>query len=74
MELNPSDKFFIEDEDDNLILITSMKIEQNMVKNRFLLLEGTRFYVDYESNSIDEAKEKVEISISFNVEDIVAKD
>ena len=56
MEFNPPDKFFIEDEDDNLILITSMKIEQNMVKNRFLLLEGTRFYVDYESNSIDEAK------------------
>lgn len=74
MELNPSDKFFIEDEDDNLILITSMKIDQNMVKNRFLLLEGTRFYVDYESDEIDKAREKVVVSISFDVEDIVAKD
>jgi len=70
MKLRVEDKFFIEDDDGNLILITSIDIDQNMIKNNWVEMKGTKFYVDYDSNSIDKSKLDVSVMISFNVETI----
>ena len=75
MKLNSEDKFFIEDDSDgSLILITEVELDSDMIKNRYLIMKGTRFYVDYESNEIDKENGEVEVSVSFNVEDIFSKD
>lgn len=75
MKLNSEDKFFIEDDSDgSLILITEVELDPDMIKNRYLIMKGTRFYVDYESNEIDKENGEVEVSVSFNVEDIFSKD
>ena len=75
MKLNSEDKFFIEDDSDgSLILITEVELDSDMIKNRYLIMKGTRFYVDYGSNEIDKENGEVEVSVSFNVEDIFSKD
>lgn len=70
MLLKAEDKFFIEDDDGNLILINRIKIDQSMIKNNWLEMEGVKFYVDYKSDDIDKAKIDVSVSVSFNVENI----
>ena len=49
MELGITDKFFIQDDDENLILVDEINIIQDMIKNNYMTLRGTRFYVDYET-------------------------
>lgn len=70
MELGITDKFFIQDDDENLILVDEINIIQDMIKNNYMTLRGTRFYVDYETNNIDKANSRVEVQISFDIEDI----
>lgn len=71
MKLDVADKFFIQDDDcEDLILVDEIRIDQNMIKNNFILLRGTRFFVDWDENNIDKANSRVELSVSFNIEDI----
>ena len=70
MELSITDKFFIQDDDENLILVDEINIIQDMIKNNYMTLRGTRFYVDYKTNNIDKANSRVEVQISFDIEDI----
>jgi hypothetical protein len=69
IELDVDDKFFIE-HDGDLILIDEMELNPNMIKNNFIALEGTRFFVDYEENNIDKANSRVVVTMSFNIESI----
>ena len=70
MKLDVTEKFFIEDDDDDLILIDVIEIDQNMIKNNYMTLKGTRFFVDYVNNNIDKANCRVKVQISFDIEDI----
>lgn len=71
LEMGTSEKFFLEDESDgSIILISEIDIDPSLAKSNHLILRGNRFYVDYENNAIDEAKQKVEVLISFFIEGI----
>lgn len=75
MKLLPEDKFFIEDENDgSLVLINEINLDPNMIKNMYMIMKGTRFYVDYEIDEIDKDVNEVEVSVSFNIEGIFSKD
>lgn len=69
IKLGVDDKFFIEDDND-LILVDEIDLDLNMVKNNFIVLEGTRFFVDYENNNIDKANSRVVVTMSFNIESV----
>ena len=71
-KLNYNDKFFIidDDNDGDLILVDEIEIDLNMIKTNYVILRGTRFFVDYDENNIDKDKRRVELLVSFTVEDI----
>lgn len=71
LAIDPVEKFFLEDENDgSIILISKIEIEPNMIKNNCLTLKGTRFYVDYEDETIDKAIREVEVVIDFSINGI----
>ena len=74
MKLSSQNKFFINNDNEYLILVTEIEIDQNMIKNNFITMKGTRFFVDYESNEIDKGKDEVIVSVSFDVEGIYEDD
>lgn len=69
-KLEPENKFFLYDDDDNLILIEEIDVDPMMVVNGYMELKGSRFFVDYDGNDIEKAKCKVKVHISFDIEDI----
>lgn len=71
LAIDPVEKFFLEDENDgSIILISKIEIDPNMIKNNYLILKGTRFYVDYENETIDKAIREVEVVIDFSINGI----
>lgn len=71
LTIDPTEKFFLEDESDgSMILVSEIEINPNMVKSNYLALKGTRFYVDYEEETIDKATGEVEVVISFSINGI----
>lgn len=69
-KLKEENKFFLYDDDDNLILIEEIDVDPMMVVNGYMELKGSRFFVDYKDNIIEKAKHKVRVQISFDIEDI----
>lgn len=70
MKLSAQDKFFIKDDDGALVLVTEIVLNEDIIKNNFLTMKGVLFYVDYESDKIDEARVPAEVTVSFNIEGI----
>lgn len=69
MKLGLFDKFFITDDEDNLILINEIKCPTEMSKNGWMEFRGTKFYVDYENETIEKGNSCV-VQMSFYVENI----
>lgn len=70
MKLSTQDKFFIKDDNENLILITEIVLNKDLIKNNFIEMKGVQFYVDYESNVIEKPNNPVEVTVSFNIQGI----
>lgn len=70
MKLSAQDKFFIKDDDGALVLVTEIVLNEDMIKNNFLTMKGVLFYIDYDSNKIDEGRVPAEVTVSFNIENI----
>lgn len=73
MKLNPDQKFILQDDDGNLILITEVEFDFNILQNRIIPMKGIKFNVDYEDNTIKKYSE-VDIQTSFDIDGVYGKD
>lgn len=73
MKLNQDQKFILEDDDGNLILITEVDFDFQILQNRVIPMKGVKFEIDYEDNTISKYGE-VHVQTSFNIDGIYGKD
>lgn len=73
MKLSQEQKFILQDDDGNLILVTEMELDFSILQHRIIPMKGVKFDVDYESNTIGEYGE-VNIQTSFNIDAVYGKD
>lgn len=73
MKLSKDQKFILQDDDGNLILITEVEFDFNILQNRIIPMKGVKFEIDYEDNTIEEYGE-VNIQTSFNIDGVYGKD
>lgn len=73
MKLNQDQKFILQDDDGNLILITEVEFDFNILQNKIIPMKGTKFEIDYETNTIEEYGE-VNIQTSFNIDGVYGSD
>lgn len=73
MKLTEEQKFIIQDDDGNLILITEIDFDFNFLQNRVIPMKGVRFEVDYEDNTISEYRE-VDVQTSFDIDGVCEED
>lgn len=69
MKLNESQKFILPDDDGNLILITEIDFDYEVLQNKIIPMKGVQFEIDYINNTIKENGE-VEIQSSFSIDGI----
>lgn len=69
MKLNSDQKFILPDDDCNLILITEITLDYNILQNRIIPMKGIKFEVDYDNNTISRYEE-VNVQTSFNIDAI----
>ena len=73
MKLKPEEKFILQDDDGNLILITDVEFDFNILQNRVIPMKGIKFEIDYEDNNI-ELYGEVNIQTSFNIDGVYGKE
>lgn len=73
MKLNNEQKFIVQDDDGNLVLITEMTLDFNILQNRIIPMKGIKFEIDYDGNTISNAGE-VDLQTSFNIDGVYSKD
>ncbi|HZJ98772.1 MAG TPA: hypothetical protein VFC79_02130 [Tissierellaceae bacterium] len=69
MKLNNDQKFILQDDDGNLILITEVEFDFNILQNRVIPMKGVKFNIDYDNNDI-EYSEDVDIQTSFSIDGV----
>ena len=69
MKLRPEEKFVLQDDDGNLILITEVDFDFNVLQNRIIPMKGIKFEVYYDDNQIQNCGE-VSIQTSFNIDGV----
>ncbi|MCY6957935.1 hypothetical protein [Clostridium brassicae] len=73
MKLNEEQKFLLQDDDGNLILITEIDFNYELLKNQIMQMKGIKFEVDYSENTI-EKHDEVEVHTSFSIDGIFKKE
>lgn len=73
MKLKPEQKFVLQDDDGNLILITEVTFDFNILQNRVIPMTGVKFEIDYEDNTIEKYGE-VNIQTSFDIDAVYGND
>lgn len=73
MELNSDNKFFLQNDEGDLILITEIDFDFRATQNGIIPMRGLLFEVDYIQNIIESPKE-VNIQASFNIDAVYTKD
>lgn len=73
MKLSSDQKFILQDDDGNLILITEVDFDFNILQHRIMPMKGVKFEVNYEDNIIKSCGE-VNIQTSFNIDAVYGKD
>jgi hypothetical protein len=73
MKLKPEEKFILPDDDGNLILITEIDFDYQILQNRVIPMKGIKFKVDYDNNSIS-VDEGVNVQTSFTIDSVYGKD
>lgn len=69
MKLNQDQKFMLQDDDGNLILITEIEFDFNILQNKIIPMNGVRFNINFEDNTISTG-EQVNIQTSFEIDGI----
>lgn len=73
MKLNSDNKFFLQNDDGDLILITEIDFDFRATQNGIIPMKGLMFEVDYIENIIEPPKE-VNIQASFSIDAIYGED
>ena len=73
MKLQQNQKFILQDDDGNLILITEVEFDFSILQNRIIPMKGVKFEIDYEDNTIEQGEE-VNIQASFDIDAVYGKD
>lgn len=73
MKLSPDQKFILPDDDGNLILITEVDFDINILQNRIIPMKGIKFNVDYDKNEIENG-EIVDVQTSFTIDGVYDKE
>ena len=73
MKLNQDQKFILQDDDGNLILITEVEFDFNILQNKIIPMKGVKFEIDYVNNII-ELYGEVNIQTSFNIDGVYGSD
>ena len=73
MKLKPEEKFILQDDDGNLILINEVDFDFNVLQNRIIPMKGVKFEIDYVDNVI-ELYGEVNIQTSFNIDGVYGSD
>ena len=73
MKLQQGQKFILQDDDGNLILITEIDLDFNILQNRTIPMKGVKFEVDYEDNIV-EVYGDVHIQTSFDIDGVYGED
>ena len=73
MKLQQDQKFILQDDDGNLILITEVEFDFSILQNRIIPMKGVKFEIDYEDNTIEQGEE-VNIQASFDIDAVYGKD
>ena len=73
MKLKPDEKFIVQDDDGNLVLITDIMFDFNVLQNRVIPMKGVKFDVDYDDNSINHHAE-VDVQTSFTIDGVYNKE
>lgn len=69
MKLKPNEKFLLQDDDGNMILITEIDFDYGMLQNRIIPMKGVKFEIDYDCDTIS-LKGRVELQISFDIDGV----
>ena len=69
MKLKPDQKFILQDDDGNLILINEVDFDFNVLQNRIIPMKGVKFEIDYVDNVI-ELYGEVNIQTSFDIDGV----
>ncbi len=69
MKLLDDQKFILQDDDGNLVLITDLELDYQILQNKIIPMKGIRFEVDCENNEV-KTGEKVELQTSFEIDGI----
>lgn len=73
MKLNEEQKFVLQDDDGNLILITEVDFDFNILQNKIIPMKGVQFEIDYANNDI-ELYGEVNVQTSFTIDGVYGKD
>ena len=73
MKLNQDQKFILQDDDGNLILITEVDFDFNILQNKIIPMKGVQFEIDYANNDI-ELYGEVNVQTSFNIDGVYGSD
>ncbi len=73
MKLSQDQKFILQDDDGNLILITEVEFDFNILQNKIIPMKGVKFEIDYVNNDI-ELYGEVNIQTSFDIDGVYESD
>ncbi len=73
MKLKQEEKFVLQDDDGNLILITEVDFDFNVLQNKIIPMKGVKFEIDYVDNVI-ELYGEVNIQTSFDIDAVYGSD
>ena len=73
MKLNQDQKFILQDDDGNLILITDVEFDFNILQNKIIPMKGVKFEIDYVNNDV-ELYGEVNLQTSFNIDGVYESD
>lgn len=72
MKLNAEQKFILQDDDGNLVLITEIDFDFQILQNRVMPMKGVKFEIDYDDNTLIN-REEVDIQTSFTIDGVYGK-
>ena len=73
MKLNEEQKFILQDDDGNLIIVTEIEFDFNLLQSRVIPMKGIKFGVHYDDNTISDYG-VVNIQTSFDIDGVYGED
>lgn len=69
MKLKPDEKFILQDDDGNLILVTEIDFNYEVLQNRIMPMKGVKFEINYDCDTISLGAE-VDLQTSFDIDGV----